>query len=437
MHAPEWGEREQSFTFPRDYAMGPVQIILSIVFAILGTVLSLFASDSSPPSDSDLRLPVVALRYEDNAYYSLGRIQMYLYEPTGDPDLLHKHLIGARWNERFVRDILYRNEKALRYFDEAARKPHFQDPTADDYADSSFDAILSFRNMARVDSLKAALLFRLGREEEALTEALKILDNGQKVQDSQGSVVYYLFAADMKNIGLARIRQIAQTTTLSPEALMSYVKRLEKYKQNEEGLKTAFKHEYGFLVWAIDEVNSGRLKSEAGGTIESLKTHRFYFKPNKTKSLFGDFLRSQIKNVDVPCGFRTVREIKRLTPSSMPQWIITENLAGRILYDIAMPRYATTIHETRCEDDFSVSATQVLLASRAYKMETGQYPASLDDLVPRYMDGVPDDPFDGKPLRYSAEQKVIYSVGMDLVDSGEREVQRGAQTGDHLVRINF
>lgn len=417
--------------------MGPVQTILSILFAIIGTVLSLFSSDTSPPSDSDLRLSQVAIRSEDNAYYSLARIQMYLYDPTGDPNVLHEHLVGARWNERFVRDVLFRNEKAMWYFDEASRKPGFQDPTLGGYEDPSFDAILSFRNIARVSSLKAGLLSRLGRDEEALTEALKILDNGQKVQDSQGSVVHYLFAADMKNIGLSRIRQIAQSTTLPPDVLRSYVKKLEKYKQNEEGLKTAFKREYGFLVWAVDEVNSGQLKSKVGGTIEPLRAHRFYFKPNKTKSLFGDFVRSQIKDVDVPCGFRTVREIARLTPSSMPRWIITENLAGRILYDIAMPRYATTVLETRCEEDFSVSATQMLLASRAYKMETGQYPASLDKLVPRYMDGVPDDPFDGKPLRYSREAKVIYSVGMDLVDSGGREAQRGAQTGDHVVRIAF
>lgn len=417
--------------------MGPVRAILSIVFAILGTVLSLFSSDTSPPSDTDLRLPQVAIHSEDNAYYSLARIQMYLYEPTGDPNMLHEHLVGARWNGRFVRDVLYRNEKAMRYFDEAARKPDFQDPTVSDYEDPSFDAILSFRNIARVSSLKAALLFRLGREEEALAEAFKILDNGQKVQDSQGSVAHYLFGADMKNIGLGRIRQIAQSTTLPPDILRSYVKKLEKYKQNEEGLKTAFKREYAFLVWAVDEVKSGHLRSEVGGIIEPLKAHRFYFKPNKTKSLFGDFVRSQIKDVDAPCGFRTVREITHLTPSSMPQWIITENLAGRILYDMAMPRYATTVLETRCQEDFSVSATQVLLASRAYTMETGQYPASLDDLVPRYMDGVPDDPFDGKPLRYSREKKVIYSVGMDLVDSGGREAQRGAPTGDHVVRITF
>jgi hypothetical protein len=418
--------------------MGPLQIVFSVIIAILGTILSVFSSDMPPPNDSDMTLPEVTVRAEDNAYYSLTRIQMYLYEPKGGADRLTAHLVGTKWDDRFVRDILYRNEKAIQYFHEAALKPQFQDPTANDYEDPSFDAFRSFHEMARVSSLKAARLFKRGRDIEALAEALNILENGQKIQNAQGSVLHYVIAAHMKNIGLDRMRRISQSTRLSPEILMSYVGKLEKYKQNEEGLKTAFMHEYGFLVWAIDEVTSGQLTSEAGGVVKPLKSHRFYFKPNKTKSLFADFLRSQINNVDVPCGFRTVREVQRLTPSSMIQWFVTENLGGKILYDTAMPQYATSVHETRCDEDLSVSATQVLFALRAFKMETGQYPDSLDELVPRYINSVPEDPFDGKPLRYSPQKKIIYSVGMDLEDSGGREVRGRARTGgDYVFRINF
>ncbi len=49
-----------------------------------------------------------------------------------------------------------------------------------------------------------------------------------------------------------------------------------------------------------------------------------------------------------------------------------------------------------------------------------QLPASLDELVPAFLDAVPLDPFDGKPLRYRAtnDTYVVYSVGADLVDDG-------------------
>ncbi len=41
---------------------------------------------------------------------------------------------------------------------------------------------------------------------------------------------------------------------------------------------------------------------------------------------------------------------------------------------------------------------------------------SLDALVPEYLDRVPTDPCDGKPLRCIPEKRLIYSIGIDLKD---------------------
>ena len=65
-----------------------------------------------------------------------------------------------------------------------------------------------------------------------------------------------------------------------------------------------------------------------------------------------------------------------------------------------------------------ISATRVLLALKACQTDTGKLPDSLEALVPDYIEAVPEDPFDGKPLKYSAEKKVVYSVGVDLKDAG-------------------
>jgi len=62
--------------------------------------------------------------------------------------------------------------------------------------------------------------------------------------------------------------------------------------------------------------------------------------------------------------------------------------------------------------------TRVFLAMKAFKGEKGRLPGTLDELVPEYLDAVPLDDFDGKPLRYSAEKKVLYSVGEDLEGGG-------------------
>jgi hypothetical protein len=53
-----------------------------------------------------------------------------------------------------------------------------------------------------------------------------------------------------------------------------------------------------------------------------------------------------------------------------------------------------------------------------------RYPASLSELAPNYLDAVPEDPFDGQPLRYRTEGAgyVLYSIGPDLKDDGGKRM---------------
>jgi hypothetical protein len=66
----------------------------------------------------------------------------------------------------------------------------------------------------------------------------------------------------------------------------------------------------------------------------------------------------------------------------------------------------------------ALSMTQVLIALKCYSLDHRELPESLEQLVPGYFDAVPLDDFDGKPLRYSKEHKLIWSVGPDMKDSG-------------------
>ncbi|HEY7310474.1 MAG TPA: hypothetical protein VH643_14005 [Gemmataceae bacterium] len=64
-------------------------------------------------------------------------------------------------------------------------------------------------------------------------------------------------------------------------------------------------------------------------------------------------------------------------------------------------------------------STIVALAAERYRHEKETWPDTIDKLCPKYMDTVPLDPFDGKPLRYRRVQDgvVIYSVDDDGVDN--------------------
>lgn len=61
----------------------------------------------------------------------------------------------------------------------------------------------------------------------------------------------------------------------------------------------------------------------------------------------------------------------------------------------------------------SKHAVTLLLSINSYKKDHGQVPASLADLVPNYIESIPLDPYSGKPLLYSKDKKLIWSIGFD------------------------
>lgn len=67
-----------------------------------------------------------------------------------------------------------------------------------------------------------------------------------------------------------------------------------------------------------------------------------------------------------------------------------------------------------------IRSARAALAAERYRIDHGQWPADLGELVPGYLDAVPLDPFDDEPLRYLRNEEgiVVYSIGDDLTDDG-------------------
>lgn len=72
----------------------------------------------------------------------------------------------------------------------------------------------------------------------------------------------------------------------------------------------------------------------------------------------------------------------------------------------------------------TISNAETALAVERYRLDQQNLPRSLDQLVPDYLEQVPLDPFDGKPLRYVLLEPgyIVYSVGEDMQDqTGKRK----------------
>lgn len=84
-----------------------------------------------------------------------------------------------------------------------------------------------------------------------------------------------------------------------------------------------------------------------------------------------------------------------------------------------VPAYGKALHAQN-EAMVKLDATLAAIAAELFRRDTGAWPGSLDELVPRYLPTAPEDPFDGGPLRLAMGKTgpVIYSIGPDRVDDG-------------------
>jgi hypothetical protein len=76
-------------------------------------------------------------------------------------------------------------------------------------------------------------------------------------------------------------------------------------------------------------------------------------------------------------------------------------------------------------------------ALAAYHADHKKYPAALADLVPKYIDKIPDDLFSGKPLIYkpTGAGYLLYSVGVNGADDGGKTFGDTPPGDDLVVRM--
>lgn len=415
---------------------------IGLIIYLLPFILGFVTSDIAPPNVDDLKLEATNIPMEDNAYYDLLAIgglevsgttttpikeTVSIYQGSGElgSGNLTDHLNGKEWDEKFVEDIVSKNSGVFAVFDKAVSKTKYEDPNNNPSRGMSNSSIMlysasRYRSVGRIDAIKALSLFKQGKEKEGMDEAIKIINFGQKIQDSHGILILYLIGVSTKDVGLNALTTMIEKANLPSDKLIPYIKELERFKNNNEGLIDAFKGEYLTLSATLDIEPSSVMPFDKG------INEKFYFRPNETKQLLADAVREMIVTINKPCAVLTKdedkwgKEIEKFGKLSFVDQYFTENLEGKILSK-SFPASMGLVIYRKCNEEFHVSASQLLLAIKAYKIDKGDYPPSLDDLVPDYIDSVPNDPYSNQPIKYSLSKKIIYSVGKDGVDAGGSE----------------
>jgi hypothetical protein len=388
-----------------------VAIAGCFLIGLLG-IAAFFYRDEPPPADADLRSNRRVVPDWSNGFLAIDLGPNAVSWPDDD-----EQLRSATFDVEAARKVIAENEEVLRKLDESLALPDFQVPEFLHW-DTAMPYLLEWRSLAYVLCCRARLLLEEGKEKEAFAQCLKVVRLGRRVQEAQGTVIHYLVGSAIHSLGVENIAALARRTRLTPEQLKPFIEELGRLAPSRDGLRDAYCAEYCFLSAILDapEVfelgHYGRLAKSVGrfGVLR-----RVLFHPNRTRRLLGKDLRGLIEAIPkTHVEAKSIPFTSGYTPSLSD---LAPGGGGKMFLGQLVPVLSGGLIRLRLTE-FQHAATRTLLALKAFEAVNGRLPGSLDELVPDYLESVLLDPFDGKPIRYSAGRKLLHSVGEDLTDSG-------------------
>lgn len=398
----------------------------------------LFATNRNKPvfNDSDLIFSRAEVPLESNAFWTLSKATNELYWPTALEHKLGDLSNNTNWDDSLARNILRTNRLCLDLFDESLRQPFLLVPEPNTVEDD-YPYLESWRVLSRIEAIQAIALSRAQQGKSAIDTAMKIIKFGQRAENAGGGIYHYLVASSIKAAGLRLIRQIIAHTTLEDADLLALLRRLDDFRPNKEGLTNALKVEYEKECNYLDNIAGPKKTNSAPGKTLAPFGLLGLFNPIKTKMEFAQSARFFRDNISKPYGEIPRSDVPVLQPNR-PTWklFIKGNAIGDILFEMQNST-ATNISSRKSREDVEVTATQLLLAVKIYKIRHGKLPESLSELVPEYFPQVPVDDFSGKPFFYSRDKKLIYSVGPGLKDLGGADFHKDSNSYNLPFKIEF
>lgn len=401
--------------------------------------------DERAPNVADLMPPArVELPENENA---LGRWQeagRKFVEPGNWLDILHAQdggeLEGGKvivWGSREIQDVLVQNAEALRLVDEGLALGKLQVPQSDRIMVGDGRGYLGhWRDLSWLLETRVYALSAAGMHREALDEALKIIRFGNIMQHGEGAGTEYVISLRIKkDCGYPAFSKALCPADVDAASLAEYSRQIASLIDSGDALANTLRREFLIMVNPTDGFGSGRLPDDDIGSLSPTTWDNLLFLPNATQNLFADVCRASIRNIprrpDQYEVSEAARRFRQFEKSRLPH-VVHRNSSGMTwIAGWGWCMLDDCLFLERLEDVALNRGIRLLIALKLYKMKHGGLPPSLDDLVPEFIEAVPEDPFDGKPFRYNPAKKAVYSVG-EYGEDNEADEQR-----DIVIKIEF
>jgi beta-lactamase regulating signal transducer with metallopeptidase domain/tetratricopeptide (TPR) repeat protein len=255
-----------------------------------------------------------------------------------------------------------------------------------------------------------------GKYREALDNYLTALTMGRDYGAPDGALIAALISIAVEKISLRQIHHIAASGNLKDTDLEALLDRLKEIEETTVTPAGAMSQEAHCMKWIFKKMREN--PEELNRTIADLekefgaKREMFAQLADLWEAEHDKLWDFQLNYIRTPYWERNSGEFEKK---------LNEMLAtASPLIKISFPNFNEA--DVRITITFSSNReTRITVALELFKSGNGHFPASLSELVPKYFDNLPVDPFSGKIFMYNLSEKgdsyTLYSLGPDITDN--------------------
>ncbi len=408
-----------------------------------------------------------------------------LPENVLDVETFRSHLPEGEEGEA-LRQWLAKFEPVFELLDEALERPVAHIPATETVPDDALPWEWAWGHGMGVARRAAALEMHLAVLEDeplaAIERARLLLATARKMRNGQVDVIHYLTAMAMAAEPIQVLVQLAGHPDVTDEQQRDLMALFDPNASSVQVIKRAIRREIntrmlpGFLKMA-EFMADGRFLDELEAEVEveedpehreetlaELAMHRRLWErghsPLDLRQSVNGLSQINLRTFEllaVPGGHRElmawrdeVTERRDRLQEALDEAVERgrlprppeqrENVIGRLeVYDASIG--FMSIASPALWHDATVRMAHVGVAALIFEREHGHLPESLEQLIEAgLISEVPADPFDGKPLRYSARHRLLWSIGsgrrdLPLRDDADEEEIRSFGTGRPSVRL--
>ncbi len=407
----------------------PIWMTAGVVATGIAGIIAFFSmagQDIPPPDLSDLEPERLVIAPDENGYtyliaatnslhWQIGEEQAWIFFDESPEDRTSIH------------DLLDRNSEAFALIQKAIDCGRYQAPEIRDF-NALLPHIQPSLTMAKLLALKSKLAIEERRYDDAAGCCIMLLQFGTLLQTRPESLISYLVGGAALDIGTGVAGRLVREADAPDDVLVRIGEALAALPPMGPGFAQAIRAEFVMATLLFDQYRSrlrlGHLNDifitdASMRGFESIPVPRYFFHPNATLLMFADGYRGLIAHASSTYADMSrdeARHASQLTIAS-DSFLVQPNFMGRAINQVLfMSGDATTAR--RCLIETRLAAVQLIGSINRFERRTGNYPETLDALVPEYLEAVPRDPFDGQPFRYNPARGVVYSVGKNLEDGG-------------------